>query len=112
MTENMLRPPVNRAMRVLDRSAFERKVPIAAARIFSNSHISLCRKELEKSKEILHSVRTQLIVPDPDSEFAKLGRKCLLLSQDIKHDGTSSFEPFTLTDADFTRQMLQHGVMY
>jgi tRNA (guanine37-N1)-methyltransferase len=88
----MLRPPVNRAMRVLDRGFFQKTVPISAARVASNQHISQCRRELEKSKDMLdpgtHEVRT--IVSDPTPELAQQGRKCILLREGIASSGKSS----------------------
>jgi tRNA (guanine37-N1)-methyltransferase len=84
--ENMLlRPPVNRAMRQLDRAFFKKKVPIAAARVSSNQHISLCRQELEKSHDLLRHEGIGTVQPDPDP--ASSGRKCLLLQPEIKQNG-------------------------
>lgn len=52
---DMFAPPVNRAMKVLDRSFFQKTVPISAARVFNPRDISRCRKELESSKDMLNS---------------------------------------------------------
>jgi tRNA (guanine37-N1)-methyltransferase len=82
--DDMLRPPVNHAMRTLDRAFFRKTVPISAARIFSNQHIALCRKELEKSEELLRYERVNLVQPDPEGES---GRKCLLLKPEVRHNG-------------------------
>ena len=87
MSEDM-RPPVNRAMRTLDRSFFKSTLSISAARVFQNQHISQCRAELIKSKDITQLDRLDPIRNvDPLSDFTKSGQKCLLLRSDIKHDG-------------------------
>jgi tRNA (guanine37-N1)-methyltransferase len=87
MTDDMLRPPVNRAMRTLDRAFFKKALPVAAARIFNNQHISQCRMELQKSKDLLAMDRLSPIISDPESGSEKAGMKCLLLHMGIKHDG-------------------------
>lgn len=86
---DIMRPPINRAMRVLDRAYFQKTVPLAAARVFNNQHISQCRGQLEKSRDMLHLERgASSIRPDPSPEFAALGRKCVLLQDYVKPDGT------------------------
>jgi tRNA (guanine37-N1)-methyltransferase len=81
----MFRPPVNRAMRSLDRSFFRKTVPISAARVFQNSDISSVRKELSRSKDLLvvHRLNCVRDVKDQDG----LARKALLLREDLRHDG-------------------------
>lgn len=81
----MFRPPVNRAMRVLDRSFFRKTVPISAATIFKNPDISKARQELIKSKDILVIPRLNTVREIKEGDG--LVRKCLLLREDIKHDG-------------------------
>lgn len=83
----MFRPPINRAMRTLDRSFFRKTVPLSAARIHKNQDISQCRQQLLKSKDMLELERLTAIHPDPDQELARQGRKCLLLKPEIRHDG-------------------------
>jgi tRNA (guanine37-N1)-methyltransferase len=85
--DDMMRPPVNRAMRTLDRAFFSKTIPISAARVFTNQHISQCRKDLERSSDLLQATRLSSIIQDPDVELAKQGRRCLLLKPEIKHDG-------------------------
>jgi len=48
--------------------------------------ISSCRKDLEKSKDLLRLERMQAIRPDPEEGN---GRKCLLLKPEIKRNGMS-----------------------
>ena len=81
----MFRPPINRAMHFLDRSFFQKEVPISAARILNNQRISNLRRELERAKDLLRLERTSVVRPDPD--LAAQGKKCLLLKPEIKHDG-------------------------
>jgi tRNA (guanine37-N1)-methyltransferase len=87
MSETM-RPPINRGMRILDRSFFQKTVPLAAARIFNNQHISQCRQALQKSKDMLKLERgATSIRADPSPDLGSAGKKCLLLREDIKAEG-------------------------
>lgn len=81
----MFRPPVNRAMRVLDRSFFRKTVPLSAATVFKNSEISKTRQELAKSNDLLVIPKLNAIREVKESD--NLVRKCLLLREDIKHNG-------------------------
>jgi hypothetical protein len=101
----MFRPPVNRAMRVLDRSFFRKTIPLSAATVFENSNISRVRNALGKSHDLLALPRLNVIRPVPTTTAAqtvegegegetgkkrKLSgeeRKCLLLREGIKYDG-------------------------
>jgi tRNA (guanine37-N1)-methyltransferase len=87
---DMFRPPINRAMRELDRSFFQRRIPISAARLGNPRDIGPSKKALEKSKDLLGLAKLQSIRPDPSGEA---GRKCLLLKPEIKHDGRSIPSP-------------------
>ena len=82
---DMFRPPVNRAMRTLDRSFFRRKVPLSVARIFKASDISNVRKELVKSRDILLWPRISPIREAKD-EDGKVW-KAMLLRENLKLDG-------------------------
>ena len=88
-TNDMFAPPVNRAMKVLDRSFFQKTIPTSAARIFNPKDISRCRKELTASKDTLPNNRIDPIRVDPDSERASKGTKCLLLRPEVVHSGES-----------------------
>lgn len=81
----MFRPPVNRAMKTLDRSFFRKTVPIAAAKIFEKSQISNVRQELGKNKDLL--VLPRLNVVRDFKEQDGVIRKGLLLREDIKANG-------------------------
>lgn len=79
--EDLFRPPVLRPFSgALDRSLFSRTIPLAAATISDNKHISRLRRDLAKSKEILEVERISPIAPHPDSALASKGTKCLLLN--------------------------------
>lgn len=81
----MFRPPVNRTMRTLDRSFFRKTIPLSAAAIYKKSDISSTRSELVKSRDLLAVPRLDSIREMKESDG--LVRKCLLLRQDVKHDG-------------------------
>lgn len=85
--DEMFRPPINRAMRVLDRSFFQKKVPISAARVLDSKTISKCRSELLRSKDTLFVERLSNIQSDPLEPDVKLGKKCILLRPEINDKG-------------------------
>lgn len=81
----MFRPPVNRAMRTLDRSFFRRNVPLSVAQVFKQSDISNVRKDLVKSHDLLVLPRISSIreVKGQDGKVWK----AMLLREDLKVDG-------------------------
>ena len=83
----MFLPPVNRAMRTLDRSFFRKTIPISAARVFKTSDISKVRGELYKSKDILSLPRLNIVRDISDQGVTA---KALLLREDLRHDGVPS----------------------
>ncbi|KAI9927806.1 hypothetical protein ASPWEDRAFT_52354 [Aspergillus wentii DTO 134E9] len=87
----MFRPPVNRAMRVLDRSFFRKTVPLSAATVFKNSDISKVRGELTKSRDLLALPRLNCIRELKGAD--EVVRKALLLREDVKHDDTATWSP-------------------
>ncbi|CAI6285104.1 unnamed protein product [Periconia digitata] len=111
MADEMFAPPVNRAMKVLDRAFFKKTVPTSVARIFNTKDISRCRKELDRARDTLHRPHIQPVIPDPDSDRARTGNKCLVLRpeilpsdkttwsdklQELEQDGTLGVIPFDL----------------
>ncbi|EED12288.1 tRNA (guanine) methyltransferase Trm5 [Talaromyces stipitatus ATCC 10500] len=103
----MFRPPVNRAMRVLDRSFFKKTVPVSAATVLENKNISSVRKRLESSKDAIDLPRYNTCAT-PTSERLVVGRngqileltkeesrkkKCLVLREDIKYDDATTWSP-------------------
>ena len=88
MADDMFRPPINRAMRSLDRAFFLKKIPTSAARVYNNQQISKCRSELMKTRDSLFLDRFDNIRLDPAADAPK-GRKCIVLRPEIKPDGTT-----------------------
>lgn len=68
-------PPINRTMRELDKSFFQKIIPIAAATISDPKNISPVRKVLDLTGENLSLWPIKNLVPDPQAP----GAKCLLL---------------------------------
>ncbi|KAI1978884.1 tRNA(m(1)G37)methyltransferase [Ophidiomyces ophidiicola] len=88
----MFRPPINRAMRVLDRSFFKKTVPLSAATVLENKNISGIKNLLVKSNDVLTLPRILPIrKPQTIKSEADEGRKCLLLREDIKSDDASTW---------------------
>ena len=88
----MFRPPVNRAMRVLDRSFFQKSIPISAARIRDNKQISKYRTELGHDTLRLDRMQTVRSVRDSEGQETK----ALLLRPEVKQDGNITFFSFFL----------------
>ncbi|KLJ05908.1 tRNA wybutosine-synthesizing protein 2 [Blastomyces silverae] len=102
----MFRAPVNRMMRTLDRSFFQKTVPLSAATIFDKQSIGSIKNELLQSKDLLLANR---IIPVRAAREGPLenvadhwygrkngkqdGRKCLLLREDIKADDAKTWSP-------------------
>ncbi|KAK6083816.1 tRNA methyltransferase trm5 [Seiridium cupressi] len=90
--EDLFRPPILRPFSgTLDRSLFSRTIPLAAATVDDNKNISRFRKELGKSKEILDVDRVSPIAPHPDAALASQGKRCLLLSPNVKVSESSTW---------------------
>ena len=90
----MFHPPVNRAMRVLDRSFFQKTVPIAAARVYKNDQISRCRTLL--GRDLLQHDRIQSVRPDLDGEYDNNSdRKLILLAPEVQPDDPSTWSTKT-----------------
>lgn len=85
----MFRPPVNRAMRVLDRSFFKTKPTISAAKVFDVKKLSKVRGELTRSRDILNVRQLAPIQSISATENAaqSADTKCILLQPEIRHDG-------------------------
>lgn len=81
----MFRPPINRSMRVLDRSFFRKKVPLAAARVFDQRNIPLVRTELRG--DVLQVERVPAVTVDPRVQDKKSAVKSVLLRPEIRPDG-------------------------
>ena len=83
-TATMFRPPLASGMKILDRSFFQKTVPLKAGRIFNNKNISAIRTQLQHSDDILREERIASIAQDPDEKLAKDGRKCVLLRPEFR----------------------------
>ncbi|KAJ4287298.1 tRNA(m(1)G37)methyltransferase [Kalmusia sp. IMI 367209] len=88
----MFAPPVNRAMKVLDRSFFNKTVNTSAARIFKPQDILRARTELVRSHDLLKD-RISTVRPDPDAARAASGGKCLLLKPEVLHNDRNTWSP-------------------
>ena len=86
----MFRPPVDRAMRVLDRSFFQKSIPIAAVRIRDHRQISKYRAELGRDTLRLDRMQTVRSVRDSEGQETK----ALLLRPEVKLDGNITFVTF------------------
>ena len=82
---DMFRPPVNRAMRVLDRSCFQKRVPLSAAKVYDKTQISKLRSEL--GHDVLRLERFQCVQPIRGTKGEE--HKALLLDPRIKPNGRS-----------------------
>ena len=80
---NMIRPPLNRAMRVLDRSLFTTRIPIVAARIYDLQKISRLRRDLAPETLEVRRLGSVQTIRDGSGTVQKI----LLLKPDIKKDG-------------------------
>ncbi|KAI9798946.1 MAG: tRNA(m(1)G37)methyltransferase [Piccolia ochrophora] len=87
----MFRPPVNHAMRTLDRTFFRKVIPISAARITDNKNIGEIRQQLSKTNELLRLLRVTEVQRDPEVSLAERDVKCLLLQPEVRHDDTSTW---------------------
>ena len=84
---DMFRPPINRAMRVLDRAFFQQDVNIAAACVMDSKNIATYRNKLHNN--ILKLERLPPIRPVPSNISADKNSKCLLLKPDTRLDGSN-----------------------
>ncbi|KAL8905205.1 MAG: hypothetical protein Q9171_006762 [Xanthocarpia ochracea] len=87
----MFRPPVNHAMRILDRAFFQKDVNLAAACVMNSKNIATCRNELHN--DILKLERLPPIRPVPLNISADKNLKCLLLKPDTRLEDKSSWSP-------------------
>jgi tRNA (guanine37-N1)-methyltransferase len=95
--DDMFAPPINRAMKVLDRSFFQKTVPASAARIFNPKDIATCRTALIQSHDALANNRIHPIRADPEESRAQKGGKCILLRPEVLHNGMTD-HPFDIEE--------------
>ena len=83
---DMFRPPINRCMKVLDRSFFRKTIPLSAAQVLDNRQISRFRTELRE--DLLQLERLPIIRSIPGTgDDAGITQKALLLKPEIKVEG-------------------------
>ncbi|KAK2741749.1 tRNA(m(1)G37)methyltransferase [Myotisia sp. PD_48] len=91
---DMLRPPINRVMRTLDRSFFQRTIPLAAATVFDPKNLKPIKNQLIQSKDILSAPRLQTIYPVQNPATKEEARlKCILLREGLKADDATTWSP-------------------
>ncbi|KAI9764487.1 MAG: tRNA(m(1)G37)methyltransferase [Geoglossum simile] len=83
---SLFRPPINRAMRVLDQGFFTKEVPLSAARVFDDRFITRCRADL--ARDMLKLERISSVRFDPEGK-----KKCLLLRPEVKADDPATWSP-------------------
>ncbi|KAL8992538.1 MAG: hypothetical protein Q9169_007025 [Polycauliona sp. 2 TL-2023] len=88
---DMFRPPINRAMRTLDRTFFRKSVKLAAACVLDSKQIATCRNELHN--DILKLERLPPIRSVPSNVAVDKNTKCLLLKPGTRVDDKSSWSP-------------------
>ncbi|KAL8916316.1 MAG: hypothetical protein Q9208_008583 [Pyrenodesmia sp. 3 TL-2023] len=86
---DMFRPPINRAMRTLDRTFFKKEFDLASACVLDRKRISACRQNL--SKDILVLERLQPVRPVPSGITVDSSARCLLLKPEIRINDESSW---------------------
>ncbi|KAL8785444.1 MAG: hypothetical protein Q9213_003374 [Squamulea squamosa] len=87
----MFRPPINRAMRTLDRSFFRKDVNLTAACVMDSKQIATCRKVLHD--DIIKLERLPPIRSAPPNISAVKNTKCLLLKPDTRLEDRTSWSP-------------------
>lgn len=79
----MIRPPVNRLMKVLDRSFFQKSQRVCVAQIFDPKDIATIQAELKCDLLRLGRVRNVVSISEHDRQT-----KALILRPGIKNEGT------------------------
>ncbi|KAL9601380.1 MAG: hypothetical protein Q9219_002556 [cf. Caloplaca sp. 3 TL-2023] len=85
----MFRPPINRAMRTLERSFFQKEFRLASACVLDKKQIASCQKIL--SSDILKLERLPPIRPVPSGILTDSSAKCLILRPEIQIDDESTW---------------------
>lgn len=80
---DMIRPPVNRLMKVLDRPFFQKNVRVCAVQIFDPRDISTTLAELKSDMLCMKRVRNMVSIPGHGRQT-----KALILRPGIKNEGT------------------------
>lgn len=106
-TAEIALPPVNRDMKVLERSFFQKTIPTSALTVFDPRNLSAARNKVTASNDVLQSTTIKPIIEDETSP----GTKCILLKPHVKasdpmtwsekwsdlvENGTAKVRPFDL----------------
>lgn len=83
MSAEMFRPPINRAMKIIDRSFFKKTIPTSAARILDQRQISKCRSDLHHDLLKLDRMQAVKVVRDSQGNCGK----ALLLKPVVQVNG-------------------------
>lgn len=101
-------PPVNRDMKVLDRSFFKQTIDTSALTVFNPKDIQRVRAKVASSRDLLSTINIKPIVEDDTVP----GAKCIIMKPHVKvsdpstwkeqwsgfvNDGTAKMRPFQLT---------------
>ncbi|KAG0129338.1 guanine(37)-N1-methyltransferase [Tuber indicum] len=84
-------PPINRAMRTLDPSFFQKTIPLTAAHVLDGRNIPRVTKEC--ARDLLRVPRLRSVITQKDDMGVE--RKLLLLRPEVKHDDLSTAQPQT-----------------
>jgi len=76
-------PPVNRSMRILDKSFFKKIIPLSALTVFEDRNLSRVRMTLQKAGDLLSINPIKPVRPDETTS----GHKCILLRPGIESSG-------------------------
>lgn len=88
MADEMFRPPINRAMRKLDKSFFQKEVLTSAARVTDVKRMSEVLKLLRKSHDVFgHKEFPQVRDLTDGLQSHTTSTKCVLLDPRIQADG-------------------------
>lgn len=93
-TMDAFRPPVNHYMKNLDRSFFQKRVPLSAAKIFDKKQISQCREELAQDTLVWNNYPSIVDAPENGIQNTKV----LLMRPDILVEGIKPLCIMTSTD--------------
>ena len=92
----MLRPPINRALKQLDRSLFSKTIPLSAIKVSDLRQIAKLKQDLRR--DLYFVDRRKYVVSLPQENDGWPG-KALLLRPEIKADGSWTFD-FALVAGD------------
>lgn len=96
----VFRPPVDRSMRVLDRTFFQKTLPIAAATVFDDRNLSTVRGKVQNAGNLLGVFSIKAVVADETVP----GRKCVLLRPGILATGLFAVHDFSDILSDMIRR--------